>query len=64
MENRVTQKQNIPNNTEKKTFFQKIALILLDDKRKNKVAEEIIEDGTFGKLYRLQIVLSGIICTL
>ena len=47
----------------KRTFFQKIAFILLDDERKTEVAGEIIEDGKIGKVYRLQIILSGIICT-
>jgi hypothetical protein len=47
----------------KKTFFQRIAFILLDDERKTEVAEEIIEDGNFGKVYWLQIILSVIICT-
>lgn len=48
----------------KKTFFQKIAVILLDNERKNEVAQEIIEDSNFGKLYRLQLLLSVIICSL
>lgn len=49
---------------EHKTFFQKIAFILLDNERKKVVASEIIEDSDFGKLYRLQLILSGIICSL
>lgn len=48
----------------KKTFFQKIAFILLDNERKTEVASEIIEDSNFGKLYRLQVILSVIICSL
>lgn len=48
----------------KKTFFQRIAFILLDNERKTEVAQEIIEDGKLGKVYWLQIILSGIICTL
>jgi hypothetical protein len=55
------QEEQVPT---KKTFFQKIAFILLDNKRKTEVAEEIIEDGNMGKIYWLQIILSGIICTL
>lgn len=49
---------------EPKTFFQKIAFILLDNERKTEVAWEIIEDSNFNKLYRVQLILSGIICSL
>jgi hypothetical protein len=62
------QEQHIPNQepieTKKKSFFKKIAFILLNNERKNEVAEEIIQDGNFGKVYRLQIILSAIICSL
>lgn len=53
-----------PENKERKSFFQKIAVILLDNERKTEVASEIIEDSNFGKLYRLQLILSIIICSL
>lgn len=45
-------------------FFNKIKKKIIIGDNKNEIAQEMISEGKFGKLYRLELVLSIIICTL
>jgi hypothetical protein len=64
IENSTSQNPNPIRKNKRSKFFHKIAFLGLDDKMKTEVAEEIVEEGNFGKIYRVQLVLSSIICTL
>lgn len=49
-------------------FFSKIKdrffFLLLSDESKDEIAQQIIQDNSFGKLYWLQLILSCVIATL
>ncbi|HRX63700.1 MAG TPA: TIGR00341 family protein [Candidatus Absconditabacterales bacterium] len=49
---------------EKKSFFEKISWLKIDNNRKNEIAGDIVEDSYARKLYWIQFTLSCMIATL
>ncbi len=49
---------------EKKSFFEKISWLKIDNNRKNEIAWDIVEDSYARKLYWIQFTLSCMIATL
>jgi hypothetical protein len=52
------------NKTNETSFFRKVAFLLLDKENKENIAQEINNNENFGKIYRVQLILSVIISTL
>ncbi len=48
----------------KHTLFDRIAFLNLKDEDKSNIAQEIIQENTTSRLYRLELVLSCAIATL